>query len=154
MSRQPMGVRRFVSAFSLKLLSFSSPHGSWSKSATLLDPNASCGLSRMASWKARRKQGRDGRSRSNLEIESRQMISLEAGPRSLRVSDCHTSCKCAHESKAQTSMLITCAQWPEPLRKFRSRKSEAASPIGAAPNASLRSLHLADLRRGLAIEPF
>jgi hypothetical protein len=151
-----MGVRRFVSAFSLKLLSFSSPHGSCSKSAqrywTLT--NASCGLSRMASWKARRKQGRDGRSRSNLEIESRQMISLEAGPRSLRVSDCHTTCKCAHESKAQTSMLITCAQWPEPLRKFRSRKSEAASPIGAAPNASLRSLHLADLRRGLAIEPF
>jgi len=28
--------------------------------------------------------------------------------------------------------------------------SEAASPIGAAPNATLRSLELAGLRRGLA----
>src|SRR5271165_2971503 len=53
MSRQPIGVPSFVSAFSLKLLSFSSPHGSWSKSATLLDPNVSCGLSRMAFCKAR-----------------------------------------------------------------------------------------------------
>ncbi len=48
------------------------------------------------------------------------------------------------------SMLITRKQWPGSLTKFRSRKSEAASPIGAAPNATLRSLHLAGLRGGLA----
>ena len=46
--------------------------------------------------------------------------------------------------------MIMRGQWPKPLTKCRSRKSEAASPIGAAPNATLRSLDLAGLRRGLA----
>jgi hypothetical protein len=41
--------------------------------------------------------------------------------------------------KPKNLMLITRTQWPSPLTKFRSRKSEAASPIGAAPNATLRS---------------
>jgi hypothetical protein len=47
-------------------------------------------------------------------------------------------------------MLITRGQWPVPLPKSRSRKSEAACPIAAAPNATLRFLHLAGLRCGLA----
>jgi len=47
-------------------------------------------------------------------------------------------------------MMILGGQWPEPLTKCRSRKSEAASPIVPAPNATLRSLDLAGPRRGLA----
>jgi hypothetical protein len=52
--------------------------------------------------------------------------------------------------KPKRSRLITREQWPGPLTKFRSRKSEADSPIDATPNATLRSLHLAGLSRGLA----
>ena len=37
---------------------------------------------------------------------------------------------------------------------FKDSISEAASPIGAALNATLRSLDLAGLRRGLASERF
>ena len=47
-------------------------------------------------------------------------------------------------------MMIMRGEWSKPLTKCRSRKSEAASPIGAAPNATLRWLDLAGLRRGLA----
>jgi len=60
------------------------------------------------------------------------------------------TCKWTCESKGQSSKKIMRGQWPKPLTKCRSRKSEAASPIGAATNATLRSLDLAGLRRGLA----
>jgi hypothetical protein len=46
--------------------------------------------------------------------------------------------------------MIMHGQWLKPLTKCRSRKGEAALPSGAAPNASLRYLDLAGLRRGLA----
>jgi hypothetical protein len=68
-----------------------------------------------------------------------------------KVPDRYTSFKCTHESKSALSMLITRRRWPGPLTKFRGPAiARPLRTIDAAPNATLRSLHLAGLRRGLA----
>jgi len=73
-----------------------------------------------------------------------------SGTAEAKVSDSDTSCKCMHESKAQTQYADHAQTMARTSNKFRSRKSEAASAIGAAPNATLLSLDLAGLRSGLA----
>jgi len=68
-----------------------------------------------------------------------------------KVSDSDISCKCMHESKAQTQYADHVQTMARTSNKISvPARARPLRPIGAAPNATLRSLHLADLRGGLA----
>jgi hypothetical protein len=73
-----------------------------------------------------------------------------SGTAEAKVSDSDTSCKCMHESKAQTQYADHAQTMARTSNKISVPQERGRFAIGAAPNATLLSLDLAGLRSGLA----